>query len=83
MKLLRFALILLCLATSAQTPEPTPEPNEESRQALLTWNAMADAGNAWRNNHNSYIYSKTNHERLLKFERESRRFFRMAKEAHF
>lgn len=79
----RAALLFCCLALSAQTPEPSPEPNEESRQALLQWNTMARVGNEWRNNHNSMLWSKADHERLKKFEAESRKFFRLAKEAQF
>ena len=73
MKLLRVPLLLICLAMSGQTPDPVD----------LAWNDLAIAGNAWRTQHNSLLLSKADHERLKKFEAETKRFFRLAKEAQF
>ena len=71
--LLRSIVCLICLEISAQTPDPVD----------LAWNDLANAGNAWRTQHNSMLSSKADHERLKKFERECKRFFRVAREAQF
>lgn len=77
-KLLRFALILLCLATSAQTPEPNA-----IQRAHEAYNSFANAANAWTVQHNDFIWSREDHQRLERARAAWKTFDRLAKEAQF
>ena len=79
MKLLRCALILLCLALSAQTPEP----NDIVSRSHAAYNAFAAAANDWTEKHDDLTWSRADHERLNKARTLWKQFDRLAKEAQF
>lgn len=77
MKILRVPLMLLCLATSAQTPEP----NDVVRRAHAAYNAFADLANQWTQKHDDLIWNVADNERLVKADQAWKRFEGLAREA--